>query len=330
MKAIVQRGYGGPEVLRLEEVEKPVPATDEVLVKIHAIGVNDWDLGLMQGTPYLMRLYIGLFRNKIPTPGVEIAGVVETVGEEVTRFAAGKKVYSDLSYGKFRGYAEYVCVKETELFHMPTNLSFAQSVAVPHAGLLALQSLKDIAGLREGQSLLINGAGGGVGTIGLQYAKLFRCRVTGVDSEKKQEYMHLLSFDHVISYETEDFANSGRQYDVILDARSTRSPLACIKALNAGGTYVTVGGDSWRIIQCVLLKKWIAWRYNKRVETLALKPNRGLDYLTGLVESGKVIAAIDKRYGLEQTIEAIQRFKDAKHCGKIVVLTEDPTQQSDE
>ncbi len=330
MKAIIQRGYGGLEVLQLAEVEKPVPAADEVLVKVQAVGVNDWDLGLMQGTPLLMRLYIGLFRNKIPTPGVEIAGIVESSGEEATRFAAGKKVYSDLSYGKFRGYAEYVCVKETELFHMPTNLSFAQAVAIPHAGLLAIQSLKDIAGLREGQSLLINGAGGGVGTIGLQYAKQFRCRITGVDSEKKQEYMHLLSFDHVINYETEDFAKSGRQYDVILDAKSTRSPFTCIKALNSGGTYVTVGGDSWRIIQCVLFKKWIAWRYNKQVTLLELKPNRGLDYLTGLVESGKIIPAIDKRYNLEQTSEAIQRFKEARHCGKIVVLVGDSTQQSDE
>ena len=192
----------------------------------------------------------------------------------------------------------------------PLTFSFAQAAAIPHAGLLALQSLKEIAGLREGQSVLINGAGGGVGTLGLQYAKLFRCRVTGVDSARKAEYMHLLSFDKVIDYEQEDFATSGRQYDVILDAQSKRSPFACAEALNPGGVYITVGGDMRRILQCVLFRKWIAWRHNKRIEVLGLKPNRGLDYLTGLIESGKILPAIDKRYPLEENQRryyAIQR-----------------------
>lgn len=331
MRAIVQKKYGGLEVFQIAEVEKPTPKDDEVLVRVHAAGVNDWELGLMAGRPLFMRLFIGLFRPKIRIPGCEVAGVVEAVGQDVTRFQPGKKVYSDLSYGKFGAFADYVCVKQSELSHMPTNMSFAQAAAIPHAGLLALQGLKDLAGIREGQTLLINGAGGGVGTIGLQFAKQFRCRVTGVDSERKQEYMHLLSFDHVIDYEKEDFAKSGKQYDVILDNKSMRSPFACAAALNAGGIYMSIGGNIWRVLQCALFKKWIAWRHNKRIEVLGLKPNRGLDYLTGLVESGKILPAVDKRYPLEQTAEAIERFQAAKHCGKIVVLVAEPNQQqSDE
>jgi len=326
MRAIIQKKYGGLEVFQLQEVDKPQPKDDEVLVRIHAAGVNDWELGLMAGKPLFMRIFIGFFRPKIRIPGCEIAGVVESIGENVTRFSIGKKVYCDLSYGRFGAFADYVCVKESELCHMPTNMSFAQAAAIPHAGAIALQGLRDMAGLREGQTLLINGAGGGVGTLGLQYAKQYRCRVTGVDSKRKQDYMHLLSFDHVIDYEKEDFAQSGKQYDVILDNKSSRSPFDCAAALNSGGIYISVGGNIWRVLQCALFKKWIAWRHNKRIEVLGLKPNRGLDYLTGLVESGKILPAVDKRYPLEEAVEAIKRFQEAKHCGKIVVLVEDTTQ----
>jgi len=216
------------------------------------------------------------------------------------------------------------------LAHMPSNLSFAQAVAIPHAGLLALQGLRDIAELSQGQSVLINGAGGGVGTLGLQYAKLFKARVAGVDSERKQEYMHLLSFDKVIDYEKEDYTESGIQYDIILDNKSTHSPFKVIKALKPGGIYLSIGGDSWRVAQYALLKKWIFKRYNKRVAVLGLKPNKGLGELTGLVESGKLIPAVDKRYSLEEVPQAIRRFEEAKHCGKIVVLVEPNRRRDDE
>ena len=330
MRAIVQHKYGPPEQLSLREVDTPSPKAGEVLVKIHAAGVNDWDLGLLYGKPIFMRLFIGLFRPKIAIIGCEIAGVVEQIGSEVTRFKPGDKVYGDLSDSRFGGYAEFVSVRHDALAHMPSNLSFAQAVAIPHAGLLALQGLRDIAELSQGQSVLINGAGSGVGTLGLQYAKLFKARVAGVDSERKQEYMHLLSFDKVIDYEQEDYTESGIQYDIILDNKSTHSPFKVIKALKPGGIYLSIGGDSWRVTQYALLKKWIFKRYNKRVAVLGLKPNKGLGELTGLVESGKLIPAVDKRYSLEEVPQAIRRFEEAKHCGKIVVLVEPNRRRDDE
>jgi len=311
MRAIVQHKYGPPEQLSLREVDTPSPKAGEVLVKIHAAGVNDWDLGLLYGKPIFMRLFIGLFRPKIAI-----------IGCEVTRFKPGDRVYGDLSDSRFGGYAEFVSVRHDALAHMPSNLSFAQAVAIPHAGLLALQGLRDIAELSLGQSVLINGSGGGVGTLGLQYAKLFKARVAGVDSERKQEYMHLLSFDKVIDYEKEDYTESGIQYDIILDNKSTHSPFKVIKALKPGGIYLSIGSDGWRVAQYALLKKWIFKRYNKRVAALALRPNKGLGELTGLVETGKLILAVDKRYGLEEVPQAIRRFEEAKHCGKIVVLVE--------
>ena len=330
MRAIVQHKYGPPEQLSLREVDTPSPKAGKVLVKIHAAGVNDWDLGLLYGKPIFMRLFIGLFRPKIAIIGCEIAGVVEQIGSEVTRFKPGDKVYGDLSDSRFGGYAEFVSVRHDALAHMPSNLSFAQAVAIPHAGLLALQGLRDIAELSQGQSVLINGAGGGLGTLGLQYAKLVKARVAGVDSERKQEYMHLLSFDKVIDYEQEDYTESGIQYDIILDNKSTHSPFKVIKALKPGGIYLSIGGDSWRVTQYALLKKWIFKRYNKRVAVLGLKPNKGLGELTGLVESGKLIPAVGKRYSLEEVPQAIRRFEEAKHCGKIVVLVEPNRRRDDE
>ena len=328
MRAIVQSKYGSIDDLQLREVDKPTPGPDEVLVKVHAAGVNDWDLGLLYGKPIFMRLFIGLFRPKIPIIGCEIAGVVEAVGAEVRRFKVGDKVYGDLSDSRFGGYAEFVSVKTDAIAHMPSNLSFAQAVAIPHAGLLALQGLRDVAELREGQSVLINGAGGGVGTLGLQYAKLFKAHVTGVDSARKQEYMHLLSFNRVIDYEKEDYTESGIQYDIILDNKSRHSPFKVLRALKPGGIYLSIGGDFNRVMQYALLKKWIRKRHNKRVEVLALKPNKGLGELTGLVEAGKLIPAVDKRYSLEEVPQAIQRFEQAKHCGKIVVMVQ-PSPQHD-
>lgn len=319
MQAIIQHRYGTPDDLRLMEVEIPVPKHNEVLVRIHAAAVNDWELGLLEGKPLFMRLFLGLFRPKVKIMGCEIAGVIESVGGDNSKFKPGDKVYGDLSASGFGAFAEYVCAREDAVMHMPSNLSFEQAAAIPHAAMLAQQSLQDIAGMQQGQSLLINGAGGGVGTLAVQMAKMYKLQVTGVDSTAKQEYMTLLGFDRVIDYLQEDFTRSGKQYDLILDTKTSRSPLNYARALKPGGTYVTVGGSMPRVLQCLVFAKWISMTQKKTLRVLALKPNRGLNHFTGLIEAGKILPAIDSRFPLAEAPQALKHFASARHKGKVII-----------
>ncbi|MDA1372953.1 MAG: NAD(P)-dependent alcohol dehydrogenase [Proteobacteria bacterium] len=319
MQAIIQHRYGTPDDLRLMEVEIPVPKPNEVLVKIHAAAVNDWELGLLEGKPLFMRLFLGLFRPKVKIMGCEIAGVIESVGGDIARFKPGDKVYGDLSASSFGAFAEYVCAREDAVMHMPSNLSFEQAAAIPHAAMLAQQALQDIAGMQQGQSLLINGAGGGVGTLAVQMAKLHKLGVTGVDSTAKQEYMTLLGFDRVIDYLQEDFTRTGKQYDLILDTKTSRSPFDYARALKPGGTYVTVGGSMPRVLQCLVFAKWISMTQKKTLRVLALKPNKGLNHFTGLIEAGKILPAIDSRFPLAEVPQALKHFASARHKGKVII-----------
>ena len=320
MRAVVLHKYGSPNELTLEDVDVPIPNDDEVLIRVHASSINDWELGILEGKPFFMRFFLGWFKPKLKIMGTEVAGVVESVGKNITKFNPGAKVYGDLSENKFGAFAEFVCSKENGIAHMPTNLSFEQAVAIPHAGLLALQALQGIADIKPGQTLLINGAGGGVGTLGIQLAKMCKkVRVTGVDSTEKQEYMRLLSFDNTVDYTKKDFVELGVQYDIILDTKSTRSPADIAKALKPDGVYVTVGGHMSRIVQIAFLSRFIRKRENRSFHVLGLKPNKGLNYLTGLVENGKAIPAIDSRYPLDQTVLALKRFIAAQHKGKIII-----------
>ncbi len=319
MQALTQRRYGSFEVFQLETIDVPVPENNEVRISVRASGVNDWELGMMEGKPYIIRAFLGLSRPKPPVVGCEVAGVVDSVGSDVRKFKPGDKVYGDLSEGSFGSYAEYVCVPETAIHAMPINLTFEQAAAIPHAGLLMLQALGDIGGLEEGQSLLVNGAGGGVGALALQYAKLRGVRVTGVDSAAKADHMLSLGYNEVIDYEEEDFTESDSQYDLILDTKTKRSPFDLLRALKPGGTYVTVGGDFPRIVQIVLFGRWIALRHRKHVRMLSLKPNQGLDQLTGLVEAGELLPTIDRVYPLAEAVSAIERFASANHEGKVVI-----------
>jgi NADPH:quinone reductase-like Zn-dependent oxidoreductase len=330
MHAMIFRKYapaGDFSQLKLEEVKTPAPGPDEVLVKVKAAAINDWELGLLTGTPLFMRLFLGLFRPraKVRIIGCDMSGSVESVGAGVKRFKPGQKVYSDLSDSGFGAFAEYVCVPEKSLHFMPSNLSFAQAAAIPHAGMLALQALRDIGGIQQEQSLLINGAGGGVGILVLQYAKLFKCRVTAVDNAAKQEYLHLLGFDRCINYEEEDFTRSGRQYDLILDVKTTRQPTDYLRALKPGGSYVTVGGDSGLVMKIMRQGKRLAKKHGKTLRVLGLKPNQGLKEFTGMIESGKILPAIDKRYPLKEVPNALQRFYESKQEGKIIINVEEST-----
>lgn len=320
MKALVFKKYGAPfEVLRLEELPKPAPATHEVLVKVRATAVNDYDCSMVRGKPYLYRLLFGLRKPGRQVPGMEFSGVVEAVGQDASVFEAGDAVYGDISEYSFGTFAEYACVHEKALARKPAGMSFEEAAAIPHASLLAYQGLVDIGNIQQGQRILINGAGGGVGAFGLQLAKLYDAEVTGVDAGEKLERMKSAGFDHVIDYKKEDFTRNGRRFDLILDAKTNRPPFAYLRSLKPGGKYVTVGGTPGRLLQLLAMKPWIAAFTSKRVHILALKPNRGLEHIGELFEAGRIQPVVDGPYALSQGAEALRRFGEGRHYGKVVI-----------
>lgn len=286
MKAIVYEKYGAPDVLELREVEKPSPKDDEVLVKVHAVSINDWDWGLLQGTPFVNRLLNGLFKPKRKILGSDIAGRIESAGKNTRRFKPGDEVFGDLS-GKWGGFAEYVCAREDALALKPAGMTFLEAAAIPQAALLAVQGLIDQGRIKPGQTLLINGAGGGVGTFAVQIAKSYGVEVTGVDSSGKLQMMRSLGFDHVIDYTQEDFTRNGRCYDLILDVKTSRSILDYMRALRPNGTYVTVGGSMARLFQGLLLMPMIRIFSKKKARLVNLKLNKDLALMNELSQPGK-------------------------------------------
>lgn len=320
MKAVVIERYGDPEALELRDVAKPTPKADEVLVRVHAASVNDWDWGLLQGTPFVNRImFSGLFTPKVRIIGGDIAGRVETVGRDVKAFKAGDEVHGDLCMSGFGAFAEYVCAPETCLVHKPASMTFEQAAAIPQAGMLAVQGLIDAGRIQSGQTLLLNGAGGGVGTFALQIAKLYSAEVTVVDKAGKLDMLRAMGADHVIDYLTEDFTKGCEQYDLILDVKTNRSPFAYARALSPNGTYVTVGGSIPRLLQTLVLGPLISRLYNKHVHIVALKPNKDLAYMNELFEDGSLAPVIDGPYKLADLPEAFRLFGMGDHKGKIIV-----------
>ena len=228
-------------------------------------------------------------------------------------------MYGDLSESGFGGFADYVGAPEHSVALKPRNLSYEQAAAIPHAGMLAQQALTEIGHVDQAKTLLINGAGGGVGPLGLQLAKLHGVEVTGVDSTVKQDFLRSLGFDHVLDYREQDFTKTGRCYDLILDVKTTRSPFAYARVLPPGGTYVTVGGSSSRLLQCLALGRWISRRKHRNIRILGLKPNKGLEAMTTLVEAGKITPSIDGVYPLSEVPQALRRFGAATQTGKIII-----------
>ncbi len=319
MKAFVFEKYGLPNVLQLKEVVKPIPKGNEVLVRVHSASINDWDWGLVRGKPFIIRMLFGLKKPKINIPGVDVSGKIEAMGEDVKKLNPGDEVYGDLSDSGFGGFAEYVCVPEHSVSKKPSNLSFNEAAALPHAALLALQGLVDLGKIKSGQKILINGAGGGVGTLGIQIAKLYDTKVSGVDSGEKLPIMRSLGYDTVIDYKKEDFTKTGHKYDLILDAKTNRSTVQYVRCLENNGTYITVGGTMGRLLQIFFLGSLISIFSNKKLKVLSLKPNKNLDYITQLAENGKIKPLIDGPYGFEEIPKLIQYFGEGKHRGKIVV-----------
>jgi NADPH:quinone reductase-like Zn-dependent oxidoreductase len=322
MKAFVFTKYGPPDVLELREVETPTPKDDEVLIKVHAASVNDWDWCLVRGKPFFIRLLCGLLKPKITIPGVDIAGWVEAVGRSVKRFQPGDEVYGDISECGFGGFAEYVCARENALALKPASMTFVEAAAIPHAAMLAIQGLRDKGQIQPGQNVLINGAGGGVGIFGVQIAKLIGVDVTGVDSLGKLDMMRSMGFDQTIDYAQEDFTKNGQRYDLILDTKTNRSIFDYARALSPNGIYVTVGGSMARLFQALFLGPWISMFSKKNIRIVALKPNKDLDYINELFEAGKVKSVIDGPYKFSEVPEAIRHFGEGKHKGKVVIAVE--------
>jgi len=318
MKAIVYYKYGTPDVLELKEIVKPVPKDNEVLVKVHAVSINDWDWALLIGDSLIIRLMSGLFAPKKQILGSDIAGRIEAVGKKVTKFKPGDEVFGDLS-GRWGGFAEYVCAPENSLALKPAGMSFTDAAAIPQAGMLAVQGLLDRGEIHAGQKILINGAGGGVGTFALQIAKLYGVEITGVDSTGKLDMMRSMGFDHVIDYTKEDFTKMGKRYDLILDVKTNRSVFDYARALSRNGVYVTVGGSMGRLFQSLLFGPLVSMIHKKKIRIVALKQNKDLAYINELFESGRLKPVIDGPYKLEEVAEAFRLFGKGDHKGKIVI-----------
>jgi len=317
LKAIVYAKYGGPEVLQVKEIDKPSPKDDEVLVQVYAASINDWDWGLLQGD-FINRLLNGLRKPKKKILGSDVAGRIEAVGKNITRFKTGDDVYGDLS-GNWGGFAEYVCANEKQLAMKPPDMSFIEAAAIPQAAMLAVQGLIDKGKIRAGQKLLINGAGGGVGTFGVQIAREYGVEVTGVDSTHKLDMLRSLGFDHVIDYTREDFTKNGKQYDLVLDVKTNRSIFDYTRALRPNGVYVTVGGSIGRLLQALFMGPWISMIQKKHIRIVALKPNKDLLYINELFGAGKVKPVIDGPYKLDEIDKAFRIFGKGEHKGKMVL-----------
>jgi NADPH:quinone reductase-like Zn-dependent oxidoreductase len=318
VKAIVQQRYGMSDVLHLRDVDQPVPREDQVLVKLHAASVNSWDWDQMTGS-LLVRPW-GLLKPGIPILGCDIAGRVEAVGLGVRRLRIGDEVFGDISAAGWGGFAEYVCVREEPLAIKPAAMSFAQVAAFPHAGVLALQGLRRLGPIREGQRILIIGAGGGVGTFAIQMAKAQGADVSAVDAPAKLPTLRAAGADHVIDYTTQDFTRLGQPYDLILDVVGRRSIRECQRALSADGSYIMLGGTPSNILLLLLLRGYIAKTSRRKVDILAHHPDaQDLAILSQLFESGKLIPHIDRCCSLETLPDAIQLLGKGAIHGKLVV-----------
>lgn len=323
MKAIVYTKYGSPEVLRLEEVQKPTPKDSEVLIKIHATSVTAGDVIVLKGEPFVTRFATGLREPKNSIPGKEMAGRVEAVGRNVTRFQPGDEVFGDLSVAGWGALAEYVAVPESAIALKPANLTFEEAAAVSESAVVALQGLRDKGKIQPGQKILINGASGGVGLYALQIAKAFGAEVTAVCSTRNMALVRSLGADHVIDYTKEDFTQNGQQYDLILAANGYHPILDYKRALRPEGIYVASGGTMKQSLQATMIGPFISMTGSKKMGGMLVKPNQNdLVFIKDFIEANKVKPVIDRRYPLSETADAFHYMAEGRAQGKVVITVE--------
>jgi NADPH:quinone reductase-like Zn-dependent oxidoreductase len=320
MKAIVQTQYGPPDVLHFVEVARPAPKDDEVLIRVHAASVNPADFHLMRGKPLLARPMMGgLRRPKFTRPGIDGAGRVEAFGRSVTRFNVGDEVFG-ACHGAF---SEYVCAAEDKLALKPANISFENAASVPVAALTALQGLRDKGRIQQHQKVLIDGASGGVGTFAVQIAKSFGAEVTAVCSTRNLDTAQSIGADHVIDYTREDFTRNGQRYDLIFAANGYHSIFDYRRALRPGGICVFAGGGGVPILQAMLLGPLLSLIGNKKVRFFIAKVSqKDLAFLKDLLEAGKIVPVIDRRYRLSEVAEALRYLEEGHARGKVVITME--------
>jgi NADPH:quinone reductase-like Zn-dependent oxidoreductase len=319
MKAIVYYEYGSPDVLRFEEIEKPMVEDDQVLVRVHAASVNPLDWHNMRGEPYVMRASGGLTKPKNNGLGADLAGRVEAVGGNVTQFQPGDEVFGM----SIKTFAEYVRVSQAGVVTKPANLTFEQAAAVPVGAITALQGLRDKGQLQPGQRVLINGAAGGVGTFAVQIAKSFGAEVTGVCSTRNVDLVRSIGTDHVIDYTKEEFTTGAQRYDLILDAVGKRSLSECRRVLTPEGTLVVVGAADGRWIgplvpplKALLLSRFVS---QKLIFFISKRNTADLLLLKDLIEAGKLTPVIDRSYPLSDVPEAIRYLEEGHAQGKVVI-----------
>ena len=320
MKAIVYTKYGSPDVLHLEEVEKPTPKDDEVLIKIHAASVNAYDWHFLTADIFLIRLMGGgLLKPKNTRLGADIAGRVEAVGRNTKQFQPGDEVFGMVK----GGFAEYTCAAESALALKPVNSSFDEAAAVPMAAVTALQGLRDEGQIQAGQKVLINGASGGVGTFAVQIAKSFGAEVTAVCSTRNLDQARSIGADHVIDYTKEDFTKNGQQYDLVFAANGYHSLSAYKRALAPKGIYIMAGGSMAQIFQSMLLGSMMSETGGKKMGGVSAKASqKDLVFLKELLEAGKVVPIIDRRYTLSEAAEALRYLGEGHARGKVVITVE--------
>ena len=335
MKAIIQEKYGLPDdVLQLREIAKPVAGDDEVLVRVRAASVHPDVWHVVTGRPYVLRLMgAGLLKPKNPVPGTDVAGHVESVGKNVTQFRPGDEVFGETLKGSQwangGAFAEYVSVPQDALALKPKGISFEQAAAVPTSGLIALHNLQHPRKIQPGQSVLINGAGGGVGSIAVQLAKAYGARVTGVDSTKKLEMVRALGADQVIDYTKEDFTQLGERYDLIFDVASNLSLTDCKRALTPKGIYVLIGHDHYgdaggrvfgslpRFFKLFALSPFVSQLPEMSFSVPSRKDT--MPVLKEFLEAGKLTPIVDRVYPLSQVTEAIRYLQEGDARGKIII-----------
>lgn len=320
MQAVVYTQYGSAEVLKLEEVARPLPMEDEVLVKIYATSVNAADVENMHGV--WSARFGGPFRPRNKILGTDLAGKVEAVGSKVVHFKPGDEVWGDLSFPYGMGtFAEYVSVSEKAILPKPDSLTFEEASTYPQAALIALQSLRDKGKIQPGQKVLINGAGGGMGTFAVQIAKYYGAEVTGVDSAAKLDMLRAIGADQVIDYTQQDYTRNGQQYDLILDVVAHRSVSDYQRALSPKGIFIIVGGSLSTFLQVLLIGSLVSGEGKKKLGINAYDMNNRDDlmFLTELFEAGKVVPVIDRYFPLYKVPEALQYLEDGYVQGKVVI-----------
>ena len=321
MKAITISRYGGPEVLTVNEIPKPVPLENEVLIKVKAASLNAADWHIMRGQPRLYRVVLGIRKPKYSILGADVAGIVEAVGKNVTQFQEGDEVFGDLAEHNFGAFAEYVCVPENIVALKPQTLTFEEAAAIPLAAATALHALRYHGEVKEGQKVAINGASGGVGVYAIQLAKGKGAEVTAVCSTDKTDQAKMLGADHVIDYTKKKFTRNGKNYDLIIGANGNLGLSEYKRALTATGKYIGIGGSNRQIFEPMLLGSFYSEKNGRKFSQLILKTTQAdLFYLKEQVEVGKLKPVIDKRYPMSE-IRAAMEYLEAGHAKGKIVLT---------